>query len=470
MNRAPRILVVDDDRAVRSALAVNLGKAGLDVTLADRVEAARAALSGSGFDIVLTDMRMPDGTGLDLLTHARATAPDLPVVMMTGFGSVADAVAAMKGGASDYLIKPVERDELLLVIERVLEHRALRAEVAQLRREVHDRFGFENLVGATPVMRRLYEQIEAVAQTSATVLLIGPTGTGKELLASALHYRSRRAEKPFVRINCAAIPESLLESELFGHERGAFSGAIRQHHGTFERADGGSLLLDEIGEITAAMQVRLLRVLQEGEVLRVGGSAPITVDVRVIASTNRDLAAEVRAGRFREDLYYRLNVIQLRVPSLSERREDVPLLVDHFVRKFAKREAVPAPQVDAACLPALQAHPWPGNVRQLEHTVERAMILGQGEALWISPPESADMEGANVPPSRPELPSPLALPAEGLQLPDALQRYERDLIVAALQACEGVQAKAARMLGVSRSNLNYRIQKLGITVQEIRYA
>jgi DNA-binding NtrC family response regulator len=465
MTRRPRILVVDDDRAVRSALSVNLDKGGLEVTTAERVEAARARLDETPFDVVLTDMRMPDGTGLDVLAYARAADPERPVVVMTGFGSVDDAVAAMKGGAADYLIKPVERDELLLVIGRVLEHRALRAEVEQLRRDVNDRFGFENLVGTTPVMQRLYDEIATVAETSATVLLTGPTGTGKELLASAIHYRSRRAAAPFVRINCAAIPESLLESELFGHEKGAFSGAIRQHAGTFERADGGTLLLDEIGEISAAMQVRLLRVLQEGEILRVGGSAPVRVDVRVIASTNRDLAAEVRSGRFREDLYYRLNVIRLRVPALRERRDDVPLLVEHFVRKYAARERQRAPRVDPRCLPGLVTYPWPGNVRQLEHTVERALILGRGDPLWIAPPD----EGAGTEAVAPA-PTGLAPRAlDGESLPDALQRFEHALIVDALQRAGGVQAQAARLLGVSRSNLNYRIQKLGITVAEIRY-
>jgi len=461
----PQILVVDDDRAVRSALAVNLAKRGLAVTSADRVQAATEQLRQQAFDLVLTDVRMPDGTGLELLATIREHWPSTPVIVMTGYGSVQDAVGAMKGGAADYLIKPVERDELLIVIERTLENRRLRAEVEQLRRDVNDRFGFESIVGATPVMQRLYDEIAAVAETSATVLLTGPTGTGKEMMASALHYRSRRSEAPFVRINCAAIPETLLESELFGHERGAFSGAVRQHHGTFERADGGTLLLDEIGEISPAMQVKLLRVLQEGEILRVGGTSPLRIDVRVIASTNRDLAEEVREGRFREDLYYRLNVIRLRVPALRERADDIPPLVDHFVRKYAEREQRPIPIVDPSCLPALRAYPWPGNVRQLEHAVERAMILQRGDPLWIAPPDETTSTSQSTGPTAPAIVGELS----GMSLPDALHEVERRLIVAALKRTGGVQAQAARELGVSRSNLNYRIQKLGIQLRSIDF-
>lgn len=460
MTPRPRILVVDDERAVRTALEVNLRKRGLEVLLADHVGAALKILEDQQVDLILTDMRMPDRTGLDLLLAAHERDPDLPVVLMTGYGSVSDAVEAMKAGASDYLIKPVERDELLLVLERALEHRALRAEVAQLRREVQDRYGFENLVGATPIMQSLCDDVAAVAETSATVLLSGPTGTGKELLASAIHYRSQRATGPFIKVNCGAIPKSLLESELFGHERGAFSGAVRQHQGTFERAHRGTLLLDEIGEISTSTQVKLLRVLQDGELTRVGGSAPIQVDVRVVAATNRDLKAEVREGRFREDLYYRLNVIQLRVPPLRERAQDIPLLIEHFMRKFAERESRPLPTLDPSCLSALMRYDWPGNVRQLEHAVERAMILSRGQRLSIPVPEEAPVRSGSSP-------DPLHL--DGASLPEALQDYERAIIIAALQACEGVQARAARKLGVSRSNLNYRIQRLGIEVQSIEF-
>lgn len=467
MSPSPRILVVDDDRAVRTALRVNLSRHGLDVTLADRVQSALKHLREQGCDLVLTDVRMPDHTGLELLARMRESWPDVPVIIMTGYGSVTDAVEAMKLGAADYLIKPVERDELLVVVERALDHRALRAEVQALRREVNDRYGFENLIGTTPAMQKLYEEVAAVADTSATVLLTGPTGTGKELLASAVHYRSRRAEGPFVRVNCGAIPESLLESELFGHERGAFSGAVRQHQGTFERADGGTLLLDEIGEVSPAMQVKLLRVLQEGELTRVGGSSPLTVDVRLIAATNRELADEVRAGRFREDLYYRLNVIRIQVPPLRDRRADIPLLVGHFVRKYAEREDRTPPEIDPRCMAHLQAYDWPGNVRQLEHAVERALILSKSDPLWVDPPEDRSLS----PEPAPETAAPSAAPrvVNGESLDDAIAKYEREIIIAALKENEGVQARAARQLGVSRSRLNYRIQKLDIQVSSIEY-
>jgi DNA-binding NtrC family response regulator len=464
MSVRPRVLVVDDDKAVRAALTVNLGKRDMDVSAVENPTLALAALTASSFDLVLTDVKMPGTSGLDLLEKIRATWPDLPVIVMTGYGSVKDAVHAMKVGASDYLIKPVERDELMVVVDRALEGRAIRAELAQLRQEVQQRYGFENLIGATAVMLRLYEEIAAVADSNATVLLEGPTGTGKELLAHALHYRSRRASKSFVRVNCGALPASLLESELFGHERGAFSGAIRQHRGTFERADGGTLLLDEIGEIDLPMQVKLLRVLENGEFQRVGGSETLTVDVRVVAATNRDLRDEVRAGRFREDLYYRLNVVRLKVPPLRDRADDIPLLVNHFVRRVAEREGRRVPSVMPDDLERLKRYPWPGNVRQLQHVVERAVILSRGDTLDFALP---DDEGEDRLPAATQA-APVTPPE--LPLVEALLRYERNLIIAALEAEGGVQARAARRLGVSRSNLNYRIQRLGITLAGVSYS
>jgi DNA-binding NtrC family response regulator len=366
----------------------------------------------------------------------------------------------MKAGAAASLIKPVEKAELLLVIERALEHKALRAELVQLRREVDERYGLEQIIGASPAMRALYEDLIAVAPSAATVLLQGPTGTGKELLAHAIHHRSGRASSPFVAVNCAAIPEALLESELFGHERGAFTGAVRQHLGRFEQADGGTLLLDEIGEIDPHMQVKLLRVLQSGAFQRVGGASTVQVDVRVIAATNRDLAREVREGRFREDLYYRLNVVALRVPALRERLDDIPLLVDHFVGRYAARNAREVPPPSRATVEALMTYDWPGNVRQLEHAVERAVILHRsGDALEIPLPAELSRRAEAIDP----------LPPPGMSLPDLLLEHERRAIIAALKAAGGVQARAARRLGISRSNLNYRIQKLELQLRELEY-
>jgi DNA-binding NtrC family response regulator len=467
-----RVLVVDDERAVRSALSVNLTKHAMQVTTASDPASALEFLHDAHFDLVLTDVRMPGGTGLELAEKIRSAWPDTPVIVMTGHGSVRDAVTAMKFGAADYIIKPIAKDELLVVIERALERRALQAEVATLRREVEDRYGFEKIVGSTPVMQALYTKVAAVADTTATVLLQGPTGTGKELLAHALHYRSSRASGPFVRVNCAAIPKSLLESELFGHEKGSFTGAIRQHRGKFEQADGGTLLLDEIGEIDPYVQVKLLRVLENGELSRVGSQSSIRVDVRIVAATNKDLRSEAREGRFRTDLFYRLNVVLLTVPSLAQRAPDIPLLVDHFLRRYAEKNSVPLRRVSRAALERLLDYPWPGNVRQLEHVIERAVILSsedtirdfdlphEPEAAGDAPPGSAKSTLATL---------PSALPPMGTSLQQALAEHERAVIIAALKEAEGVQARAARRLGLSRSNLSYRIRKLGVRVREIDY-
>lgn len=464
MSAGARVLVVDDDRAVRTVLKVNLSKAEMQVTLASNPDEALASLETEPFDLVLSDVKMPGGTGIELQQQIRQRWPDLPVIIMTGYGSVADAVAAMKGGASDYVIKPIEHDELLLIIDRALEVRAMRAELQLLRQEVQDRYGFENLVGATPVMVALYEEIAAIADTSATVLLQGPTGTGKELLAHAIHYRSRRKNGPFVRVNCAAIPETLLESELFGHERGAFTGAIRQHLGVFEQADGGTLLLDEIGEINLHTQVKLLRVLENGELQRVGGTGPKQVDVRVIAATNKDLRLETQEGRFRKDLFYRLNVMTLQVPALVERRDDVPLLVDHFAKRYAEKNRRPIPRVGRQAMEKLRSYHWPGNVRQLEHVIERAVILCRSDEIAdVTLPDDPIPEDSDV------APEARLLPPWGTTLQETLLEHERRVIIAALKACSGVQAQAARRLGLSRSNLNYRIQRLGIEVREITY-
>ncbi|MFT6229561.1 MAG: DNA-binding NtrC family response regulator [Myxococcota bacterium] len=452
--------MVDDDRGVRTALRVNLSKAGHSVTLATNVEEALAALRSSPFDLVITDVKMPGETGLALLGRIREAWADTPVIVMTGYGSVEDAVSAMKAGAADYIIKPVEKAELLLLVDRALQTRALRAELIALRQEVEDKYGFDNIIGTSDAMVRLYEDISAVAASSATVLLHGPTGTGKELLAHAIHYRSARRSGPLVPVNCGAIPEQLLESELFGHERGAFTGAVRQHVGKFEQADGGTILLDEIGEMDLHMQVKLLRVLQSGTFQRVGGTKTLSVDVRIVAATNRDLREDVREGRFREDLFYRLNVVALAVPPLRDRRDDIPLLVDHFVATFCKKDSRDVPRPSHQTVQRLMSYAWPGNVRQLEHVIERAVILHRGgPSLEIPTPE-------DLRPSRDEHDP---LPPAGTALPDFLAEHERHAIIAALKLENGVQARAARRLGISRSNLNYRIQKLEIAIKDVEY-
>ncbi|RME23856.1 MAG: sigma-54-dependent Fis family transcriptional regulator [Deltaproteobacteria bacterium] len=454
-----RILVVDDDRAVRSALRVNLGKAGWEVQLARDGAEAVDCLRSRPVDVVLSDVMMPNMTGLELLRVVRERWPETRVVMMTGHGSVPDAVEAMKAGADDYVIKPISRDELLVILSRALREKALRAEVVQLRAELDARYGFEQLVGVTEAMQEVYELVTAVADSDALVLLTGPTGTGKELLAHAIHRRSPRRDAPFVRVNCGALPEGLLESELFGHEKGAFTGAVRQHLGRFEQAEGGTILLDEIGEIPLQTQVKLLRVLENGEIQRLGSRSTRRVDVRVVAATNRDLRQEVRAGTFREDLYYRLHVFHIEVPPLARRRDDIPLLAQHFLERFAEKYHRPVQRISGRVMEQLLRHPWPGNVRELEHTIERAVLLCRGEELdrvQLSPVHGATETAPGVLPP-------------GTTLPEALLDAERRYVVEALKASKGVQAQAARALGISRSNLNYRIKKLGISVKDVVY-
>lgn len=468
MSTSPRILIVDDEQAVRHAIDVNLTAAGFQATTADTVEQAIEFLYAEPFDVLLSDVRIGPGDGLDLMDKVLASWPDTQVILMTGHVSVADAVRAVKAGAADYLGKPVPKDALLLSIERALGRKTLSTEVRQLRRQVADRYGFESIIGASPVMQALFEDVAAVADTSATVLLQGPTGTGKELLANAIHRRSRRADAPFVRINCTAIPDTLLESELFGHEKGAFSGAIRRHIGRFEQADGGTLLLDEIGEIDATMQVKLLRALENGEFHRVGSAEPTRVDVRVIAATNRDLRREVRKGNFREDLFYRLNVVTIQVPSLRDRRDDIALLVDHFLRVYAEKNGRGTLRLAPHVRRELVAYDWPGNVRQLQHVIERAVILTTSETITeVVLPESGERDSPTPAPQRNHFSH--LLPADATPLKEWLLRYERRVLIAALREAGGVQAKAARRLGISRSNLSYRVSRLGIRKTDVDY-
>jgi len=455
----PSVLVVDDDRGVRSALEINLSKAGWTVRLAETGEEAINVLREFGVDVVLTDLMMPGMSGMELLADVRQRWPSTQVVLMTGHGTVERAVEAMRLGAHDFIIKPVSKAELIAILERALREKTLTDRVEHLEAATAERFGFERLIGNTPAITAVYEQVAAVADSDALVLLTGPTGTGKELFAHAIHYRSRRRNGSFVQVNCAALPSGLLESELFGHERGAFTGAVRQHKGKFEQADGGTLLLDEIGEIPPETQVKLLRILESGRFQRVGGTHNLQTDVRVIAATNRDLREAVRAGDFRKDLYYRLDVFRIAVPSLRDRRDDIPLLIDHFIQKYAQQHEKPALTASEAALLPLMEHSWPGNVRELEHVVERAVILSTSPTIErFNLTESLDIADGND-----------ALLPPGMSIQDALRERERDLVIAALRLEGGVQARAARRLGVSRANLNYRIQKLGIVVKDITY-
>lgn len=454
--------MVDDERAVRVALEVNLSKAGHIVSLADSGERALDILRSQDVDVVLTDFMMPQMTGTELLARVKERWPLTQVVMMTGHGTVERAVEAMRFGAHDFVIKPVARAELLAILERAIRERDLHRQVARLQAEASERYAFKHVIGSTPAMTRVYDQVRAVAASSAYVLLSGPTGTGKELIAHAIHHQSPRANGPFIKVNCGALPAGLLESELFGHEKGAFTGATRQHKGKFEQADGGTLMLDELGEMPVETQVKLLRILESGQFQRVGGTVELHVDVRVVAATNRTLRDEVRAGRFREDLYYRLNVFEIELPPLRDRTDDIPLLVDHFVQHFAQKHSKSVRSVSEDALAQLLQHTWPGNVRELEHVVERAIILANDTVLH-------QFDLPNDEPPTPREAQTSVLPADGQSIADALRDAERRMVIAALEAENGVQARAARLLGVSRANLNYRIQKLGIQIKDIQF-
>jgi DNA-binding NtrC family response regulator len=407
-------------------------------------------------DLVLTDLKMPGMDGLELLKKVREADMEIAVVLMTAFGAVETAVEAMRQGAADYLTKPLNTDELLVVLERALERRKLRRETVHLRAELADRYRFENIVGTSPEMQNVFKIVAQVAPSRATVLLTGESGTGKELVAAAIHHRSSRRDGPFIRLHCAALAESLLESELFGHERGAYTGADRRREGRFEQAHGGTLFLDEISEISPATQVKLLRVLQEREFERVGGNQTIRVDVRLIAATNRDLKKLADDGKFRQDLFYRLNVINITLPSLRQRSSDIPALAMHFLERYAREnEKVVTGFVDEA-LTALAHYPWPGNVRELENVVERALVLAEGDVLEASDLPMLSGNGEAV------ADADAALPEGGTDLTRVVEGMEERLLRQALSRAGGVKAEAARLLGLKPSALYYKLEKYGI--------
>jgi DNA-binding NtrC family response regulator len=439
------VLVVDDEANARTALAELLRDEGYRVDMAADGFKALGKIEENEPDIVLTDLKMPGMDGLELLRKLRAQERDVVVVVMTAFGAVDTAIAAMKDGASDYLTKPVNVTELVLVLGREMERRRLRAEAGSLRARLAERYSFDNIVGSAPVMQDIFKTVAQVAGSRASVLITGESGTGKELIAASIHQRSPRAKGPFVKLHCAALAESLLESELFGHERGSFTGAVGRREGRFAQAHGGTLFLDEIGEITPALQVKLLRFLQEHEFERVGGNETLRVDVRVIAATNRDLKAEVAAGRFREDLYYRLNVINLEMPPLRVRASDVPVLAAHFLRKYAAENAKTIGGFTDDALSRLVGHNWPGNVRELENVVERAVVLCTGDRIGVG-----------------ELPLHLAQQAApiGIRIPGStLDEIERYAITKAMEATGGSTSKAAEILGISVRKIQYKLHE-----------
>jgi two-component system NtrC family response regulator len=439
-----RILFIDDDRAGREVALFNLRKAGYEVTAASDGQEGLAAFSPEKFDLVVTDVKMPGLSGIDVLRRVRSQSPDIPVLVITAFGNVETAVEAMKAGAYDFIGKPFHRDQLLLSVEKAFERRRLAAEVRDLRIRAG---GVEReIVSVSPAMKQVLTVADRVAGTEATVLITGESGTGKEAVARRIHVHSRRAEGPFVAVNCAAIPGELLESELFGHARGAFTGAVRDRTGRFRQAAAGTLFLDEVAEIPPALQAKLLRVLQERVVDVVGGDHPVPVDVRIVAATNRDLPERIREGAFREDLYYRLNVVGIRVPPLRERPEDIPPLAEYFMKELgAGREMTVPPAV----MVELQSRPWPGNVRELKNACERMAILcGGAEVSMEDLPPASSRAGEDWPP----------LPPEGLSLVD----LEKKVIERALRLKGGNITQAAAYLRVPRHILVYRIEKFGI--------
>jgi DNA-binding NtrC family response regulator len=444
LSRSSRILVVDDEVNARTALADLLRDEGFEVEIAADAFKALGKYEAFAPHVVITDLKMPGMDGIELVKRIRAAEDPAAVIVMTAFGDVDTAVEAMHAGAADYLTKPLNFDELLVVVKKVMASQALQRETHQLRQRVRDRVAPSNIVGAAPAIQRVFEIIDQVAPSRATVLITGESGTGKELVANAIHQRSPRAQGPFVKLHCAALAETLLESELFGHEKGAFTGALARKDGRFSLADGGTLFLDEIGEISPSIQVKLLRFLQEHELERVGGTQTLRVDVRVIAATNRNLLEEIGRGRFREDLYYRLNVVSLEMPALRERRTDIPALVMFFLDRYAKENGKAIEGCAPAALELLMNHGWPGNVRELENAIERAVVLSSGTTI----------EAKHLPAAVKPMATPTGMPV----IPGAtMAEIERYAIVETLKASGGSTSRAAEILGISPRTIQYRL-------------
>ena len=479
-----KVLIIEDDETVRDVLRSFLSEKGFETTLALNGQAGIDTLRTEKFDLILTDLVMPGISGMDVLKEVMASKISIPVIVMTAFGTVQTAVEAMRIGAFDYLTKPFNLDELMIVLEKALSVSKLQKENVMLKMQLKKKYNFKGLIGDSPRMQAVYELIEKIADTDSTILITGESGTGKELIAKTIHYNnSTRAGGPFVPLNCAAIPKDLLESELFGHEKGAFTGAINTRIGRFELAQGGTLFLDEVGELDPSLQVNLLRVLQEREFERVGGVKTIKVDVRILAATNKDLEKATKEGKFREDLYYRLNVIPLHLPPLRQRLEDIALLTAHFVQEFARKRKIEPFAFSPDAMECLLKYRWPGNVRELENLIERLTILVTGKVVNVQDlPEKlhqmtlSDVEEA-VPAGQQdcavEMPAP-PLPRnavaefgdDGIDLNGVVARMERDLIQKALERTGGVRSKAAQLLGLNRTTLLEKMKKMGIEMQK----
>jgi two-component system NtrC family response regulator len=451
------VLIVDDEKNYLVVLEALLAPEGYEIMTADNAQAALGLIKDADLDLVITDMKMPGMSGMELLEASKRKKPELPVIMMTAYGTIEMAVEAMKKQAYDYITKPFQNEELKLTVQKALQNHRLIKENRLLTEALSDRYQYGKIIGKSKPMLEIYDLIRKVAQSKASVLITGPSGTGKELIAKAIHYDSPRKERPFISVNCGALTETLLESELFGHEKGAFTGAISMKKGRFELADGGTLFLDEVGEMPPALQVKLLRVLQEMEFERVGGTKTIEVDVRVLSASNRKLKENVAEGGFREDLFYRLNVIHIEVPPLKERKEDIRLLVHHFIEKYRQDEGKGKIELAPQTWKALYSYPWPGNVRELENVIERAVVLNSGALI----------EFGDLPPEFSE--KPLELDVDRFISPDAelqptLERIEEKMIRRALAQANNVQAHAAEMLGITKSLIQHKMKKYNIQV------
>ncbi|MBI2881384.1 MAG: sigma-54-dependent Fis family transcriptional regulator [Candidatus Tectomicrobia bacterium] len=469
--RSHRILVVDDDPRNRNLISKVLKEDHFDVWTAENGGTAVELMEEEAFEIILTDLVMPRVDGLELLDHVRAHSPRTQVIVITGFGTIKTAVAAMRAGAYDYITKPFSIDELRLIIERALEHSRLSSENFYLKRQLRSKYRFDNFVGDSEPIQKVVRMIEMVADSDSTILIQGESGTGKEVVAKAIHYNSPRGEQPFVTVNCGALPESLMESELFGYERGAFTGATSPKPGRFELAEGGTVFLDEVGDMPPVLQIKLLRVLQEHTFERLGGTKTHKLNVRVIAATHRNLEKAVEEGKFREDLFYRLNVIPLLLPPLRERKEDIPLLVEHFLEGFRKSRKKGIGGVEEVVVECLLRYHWPGNIRELENLIDRMVVLDRDgviamddlpEKFWGTPPASgsAEKDPASVPGFGPNLGPSFGKLSPGVSFETAVSEFEKRLILNALEQTGWVKNKAAKLLNMKRTTLVEKMKKI----------
>lgn len=456
-----RILVVDDEESIREFLEIMLKKEGYEITLAEDGLRAKELLGKKSFDMVISDLQMPGMTGIELLKYVKETSPEMVFMMITAFGTTENAVEAMKMGAYDYITKPFKIDEVRLNIFNALKSKNLEVENRTLRKELTKEFSFQNMIGNSPVMHQIFDMIRRVSQTPTNVLITGESGTGKEVVAKSIHFNGPLKDRPFVTINCGAIPENLMESEMFGHKKGSFTGAITDKAGMFEVADGGTLFLDEVGELPLSIQVKLLRAIQERVIRRVGATDDMKVDVRIIAATNRNLEEMVKSGTFREDLYYRLNVINIRTPSLRDRKEDIPLLAQHFLRKYNEKLAKNIQSISAEAMEMITKYNFPGNVRELENLIERTVALEAGATIlpeslppMVNTPSGRKMASSNE----------IEVTEDGLDLDKVMGQIEKELLVKAIHSAGGIKKRAAKLLNISFRSMRYRIEKYNLGV------